>query len=102
MTAPLLRASITDSALPGIILATAILSVWTNCLDPTTEWLNRLIPQPLGLSRYVGSGSKAGYALLLTMSAPWSIGPGLLITVGALQDVPQERYGDTKALDHTR
>ncbi len=78
--------------LPSIIPAIAIFSMWTGFLDPTTGWLNRLILQPLGLPLYPGPGSESGRNLLFAMLALWSIGPGFLIMLGAMQSISQELY----------
>jgi multiple sugar transport system permease protein len=78
--------------LPSIIPGTAILFMWTGFLDPTTGWLNRLILQPLGLPPYPGPFSEAGFTLLSAIQVLWSIGPGFLIMLGAMQAVPQELY----------
>ncbi len=78
--------------LPSIIPAIAIFSMWAGFLDPTTGWLNRLILQPLGLPLYPGPGSESGRNLLLSMLALWSIGPGFLIMLGAMQGVSRELY----------
>ncbi len=77
---------------PSIIPAIAIFSMWTGFLDPTTGWLNRLVLQPLGLPLYPGPGSESGRNLLLSMLALWSIGPGFLIMLGAMQAVSRELY----------
>jgi multiple sugar transport system permease protein len=78
--------------LPSIIPGTAILFMWTGFLDPTTGWLNRLILQPLGLPPYPGPFSEAGFTLLSAIQVLWSIGPGFLIMLGAMQAVPHELY----------
>jgi len=47
-------------------------------VDPGSDWINRLITQPLGLPP-AGVGVDGG-----TMMALWSIGPGFLIMYGAI------------------
>lgn len=78
--------------LPSIIPATAILFMWMGFLDPTSGWLNRFLLEPLGLAPYSGPFSEAGYNLLQMMLGLWSIGPGMLIMLGAMQGVPRELY----------
>jgi len=78
--------------LPSVIPGAAILFVWFGFLDPSTGWLNRLLLEPLGLPAYPGPFSESGYNLYLTMAAMWSIGPGVLIMLGAMQGVPSELY----------
>lgn len=78
--------------LPSIIPATAIPFMWMGFLDPNAGWLNRLVLQPLGLAPYAGPFSEAGYNLLQMMLGLWSIGPGMLIMLGAMQSVPRELY----------
>ena len=77
--------------LPSIIPAAAIFSIWIGFLDPTTGWLDRLILQPLGWPSF-GVRSEAAANLFQAITALWSIGPGLLIMLGAMQGVPQEFY----------
>ena len=55
-------------------------------VDPGSDWINRLITQPLGLPP-AGVGVDGG-----TMMALWSIGPGFLIMYGAMQGVSQELH----------
>jgi multiple sugar transport system permease protein len=78
--------------LPSIIPATAILFMWQGFLDPNAGWLNRLLLQPLGLAPYPGPFTEAGFNLLQMMLGLWSIGPGMLIMLGAMQGVPRELY----------
>ncbi len=78
--------------LPSIIPATAILFMWQGFLDPNAGWLNRLVLQPLGLAPYPGPFTAAGFNLLQMMLGLWSIGPGMLIMLGAMQGVPRELY----------
>ncbi|MGB8645566.1 MAG: sugar ABC transporter permease [Anaerolineae bacterium] len=78
--------------LPSIIPGAAIVSMWFGFLDPTNGWLNRLLLQPLGLPPFAGASNEGAYNLLIAILALWSIGPGMLIMLGALQSVPQELY----------
>lgn len=76
--------------LPSIIPSVAILFMWMGFVDPTTGWLNRLILQPLGLTGFNNVYSEGATNLLFAFSSLWSIGPGLLITLGAMQGMPPE------------
>jgi multiple sugar transport system permease protein len=73
--------------LPSIIPATAIASIWTGFVSPSSGWLDRLILTPLGLPPFL-----PGDPGLRTMMALWSIGPGFLIMYGAMLSVPGELY----------
>lgn len=77
--------------LPSVIPGAAILFVWFGFLDPQTGWLNRLFLEPLGLPPF-GIFSESGYNFYLLMTAVWSIGPGVLIMLGAMQGVSDELY----------
>lgn len=77
---------------PSVIPGAAILFVWFGFLDPSTGWLNRLFLEPLGLPPYPGPSSESGYSMYLIITALWSIGPGILIMLGAMRGVPGELY----------
>jgi multiple sugar transport system permease protein len=76
--------------LPSIIPSVAILFMWTGFVDPTMGWLNRLILQPLGLGSSNGLYVQGLTGLLIAVSSLWSIGPGMLIMLGAMQGIPTE------------
>lgn len=76
--------------LPSIIPSVAILFMWLGFMDPSTGWLNRLIIQPLGLEGFNNLYSDGMRALMFSISSLWSIGPGMLIMLGALQGMPKE------------
>jgi ABC-type sugar transport system permease subunit len=76
--------------LPSIIPGVAILFMWIGFVDPNTGWLNRLILQPLGLTGFNDLYSEGAVSLLFAFSSLWSIGPGLLIMLSALQSLPPE------------
>ncbi len=78
--------------LPSIIPSVAILFMWTGFVEPTTGWLNRLILEPLGLVGFDGVYTEAVVSLLFTISSLWSIGPGVLIMLGAMQSLPPEIF----------
>jgi multiple sugar transport system permease protein len=76
--------------LPSIIPSVAITFMWFGFMDPTTGWLNRFILEPLGLTGFDDMFSDAAVAILFTISSLWSIGPGMLIMLGAMQGVSKE------------
>lgn len=78
--------------LPSIIPSVAFMFMWQGFVDPTSGWLNRLILDPLGLSSLnLFYGRNAGNSLFI-LSSLWTIGPGMLILMGAIQGIPQEIY----------
>ncbi len=76
--------------LPSIVPGVAIFFMWIGFVDPTTGWLNKLILAPLGLNGFNNLYSEGTIALLFGISSLWSIGPGMLIMLGALQGLPPE------------
>lgn len=75
---------------PSIIPGVAILFMWFGFIDPATGWLTKLILRPLGLTGFNDLYSQGAVALLFGLSSLWSIGPGVLIMLGALQGLPPE------------
>ena len=76
--------------LPSIIPSVAIMFMWLGFVDPATGWLNKLILQPLGLGGSNGLYVEGLTSMLFAVNSLWSIGPGMLIMLGALQGIPQE------------
>jgi len=76
--------------LPSIIPSVSIMFMWFGFIDPATGWLNKLVLQPLGLAGSNGLYVEGLTQLLFAVNSLWSIGPGLLIMLGALQGIPQE------------
>jgi multiple sugar transport system permease protein len=76
--------------IPSIIPSIAILFMWFGFLDPTTGWLNRFILEPLGLGGQGGIFAEGAFRFVFTISSLWSIGPGVLIMLGAIQSVSPE------------
>lgn len=76
--------------IPSIIPGVAIVFMWFGFVDPTTGWLNRFILDPLGLLGVDNAFSDLTFNLLFLLSSLWSIGPGILIMLGAMQGVPDE------------
>ncbi len=78
--------------LPSIIPSVAFTFMWQGFVDPTSGWLDRLILGPIGLSSLNHFyGREAGNALFI-LSSLWTIGPGMLIIMGAMQAIPTEIY----------
>ncbi len=76
--------------LPSIIPSVAVLFMWQGFIDPTTGWLNRLILAPLGLTGFDNVYTEGMRGLLMAINSLWSIGPGMLIILAALQSLPKE------------
>ncbi len=75
---------------PSIIPSVAVLFMWFGFVDPNTGWLNRLILAPMGLTGFNDVYSEGAMSLLFAISSLWSIGPGMLIMLGALRGVSPE------------
>jgi ABC-type sugar transport system permease subunit len=78
--------------LPSIIPSAATLFMWRGFVDPKSGWLNPLLLNPLGLSNYVHLSGHGSNASLLILATFWSIGPGFLIMMGAMQGIPADIY----------
>jgi len=76
--------------LPSIIPSVAILFIWQGFVQPGTGWLEKLIIQPMGLEGFNNMYSQAATNLLFGLNSLWSIGPGFLIILAALQGLPPE------------
>jgi multiple sugar transport system permease protein len=76
--------------LPSIIPGVAITFMWFGFVDPTTGWLNRFILEPLGFLGVTNAFTETTFALLFVISSLWSIGPGILIILGAMQGMSKE------------
>ncbi|MFN8413863.1 MAG: sugar ABC transporter permease [Anaerolineales bacterium] len=76
--------------LPSIIPGVAIFFMWNGFVDPGTGWLTKLILEPLGLTGFNNLYSDNAVSFLFSISSLWSIGPGMLIMLGALQGLPPE------------
>ena len=75
---------------PSIIPSIAILFMWWGFTDPATGWLNRLIIQPLGLGAVNDVYAEGARSFFFGISSLWSIGPGMLIMLGAMQSLSPE------------
>jgi multiple sugar transport system permease protein len=78
--------------MPSIIPATAVLFIWLGMANPSNGWINRLIMEPMGFPPIANPFSATGFNILLIVMALWSIGPGFLIMLGAIQSVPPELH----------
>jgi ABC-type sugar transport system permease subunit len=75
--------------LPSIVPSVVLLAVMVGFFNPTTGWVNRLFLEPLGLDFNIFYDQIANQ-IMFAFSALWSIGPGLLIIMGALKGVPED------------
>jgi multiple sugar transport system permease protein len=76
--------------LPSIIPGVAITFMWFGFMDPTVGWLNRFILEPLGMLGFDDMFTDAAINVLVVMQSLWSIGPGMLIMLGAMQGISKE------------
>jgi multiple sugar transport system permease protein len=73
--------------MPSIIPAIAIFFVVSGLANPGSGWIDRLILIPLHLPPLTGL-----FGIFPVILALWTIGPGFLIMLGAMQSVPPEIY----------
>ena len=78
--------------LPSIIPAFSAALMWQGYVNPATGWLNRLILNPLGLEALNHFSSRGASQPLFILSSLWTIGPGILIMMGAMQGIATEIY----------
>jgi multiple sugar transport system permease protein len=78
--------------LPSIIPSAAALFMWQGFTNPKSGWLNPLLLNPLGLAKYVHFSSRGSTPSLLILSTLWSIGPGFMIIMGAMQGIPVDIF----------
>jgi multiple sugar transport system permease protein len=76
--------------LPSIIPSIAVLFMWIGLANPSTGWINRFLLEPLGATGIDNLFSASTTFLLFAISTLWSIGPGILIMMGAMKSVPVE------------
>jgi ABC-type sugar transport system permease subunit len=69
--------------MPSIIPAIAIFIIISGLIDPKTGWIIRLFPSSQSFPLYLF------YPIILSL---WTIGPGFLIMLAAMQSVPKELY----------
>jgi len=73
--------------MPSVIPAIAISFIVSGLLNPSSGWINQLILKPLNLPGIPGRGNF--FQLILAL---WTIGPGFLIMLSAMLNVPRELY----------
>jgi multiple sugar transport system permease protein len=73
--------------MPSIIPALAIFLIISGLISPNSGWIDRLIITPLHLSH-----SLPLYNLFPLILSLWTIGPGFLIMLAAMQAIPKELY----------
>ncbi len=79
--------------IPSIIPAFSAALMWQGYIDPATGWLNRLFLNPLGLEALnIFATRDAASQPLFILSSLWTIGPGILIMLGAMQGIPVEIF----------
>ena len=78
--------------IPSIIPAFAATLMWQGFMSPSTGWLNRIFLNPLGLASWNIFSSRGASQPLMIFSSLWTIGPGMLIMMGAMQGVSPEVY----------
>jgi multiple sugar transport system permease protein len=72
--------------MPSIIPAVAISIIVSGLLNRDSGWLNQLILRPLNLQNVLGRNT---FPIVLAL---WTIGPGFLIMLSAMLNVPREIY----------
>ena len=78
--------------LPSIIPSVAAMFMWQGFVNPRSGWLNPLFLNPLGLAKFVHFSTRGSTPSLLILATFWSIGPGFLIIMGAMQGIPTDIY----------
>ena len=72
--------------MPSIIPAVAISIIVSGLLNRDSGWINELILKPLNLQNSLGRNA---FPIVLAL---WTIGPGFLIMLSAMLNVPREIY----------
>jgi multiple sugar transport system permease protein len=73
--------------MPSVIPAIALFVIVLGLISPGSGWIERLILDPLNLPPMANM-----FSLFPTLLALWTVGPGFLIMLGAMQSVPPEVY----------
>ncbi len=82
--------------LPSIIPSAAAMYVTQGFINPSKGWLNQLILGPIGLASLNHLYSRNGGTTLFILTSLWAIGPGFLIILSALQNIPTEIHEAAK------
>jgi multiple sugar transport system permease protein len=75
---------------PSIIPAPAAAYMWMGFVNPLSGWLTGLLLAPLGLEAWNVFYTRGPGEALFILSSLWTIGPGTLIMLGAMQGIPEE------------
>lgn len=78
--------------LPSIIPAFSAALMWQGYVNPSTGWLNRILLDPMGLGWLNHLSSRGANESLFILSSLWTIGPSILIMLGAMQGISPEIY----------
>jgi len=78
--------------LPSIIPSAAAMFMWDGFTNPKAGWLNALFLNPLGLAKYIHFSSDGPSSFLPILTMLWSIGPGFMIIIGAMQGIPTDLF----------
>ncbi len=78
--------------LPCIIPGAALIQILSGFFDSYNGWWNILVLKPLGMPTINGAFSPAGREMYMWFMILWSVGPGFLIILNAMQSIPQEYY----------
>jgi ABC-type sugar transport system permease subunit len=78
--------------LPSIIPAFSAALMWQGYVNPATGWLNRILLDPLGLGSLNQFDGRGATEALFILSSLWTIGPSILIMLGAMQGISPEVY----------
>jgi multiple sugar transport system permease protein len=75
---------------PSIIPAPAAAYMWQGFVNPLSGWLTNLLLAPFGLQDLNVFYTRGPGEALFILSSLWTIGPGILIMMGAMQGIPDE------------
>jgi ABC-type sugar transport system permease subunit len=78
--------------LPSILPGIAAMYMWQGFLDPASGWVYPFLLNPLGLADIVQLPATYINPTMLILATFWSLGPGFLIMIGAMQGIPQDIY----------
>lgn len=77
---------------PSIIPATAATFMWRGFFNTNSGWATRMILGPLGLEQVSLFFTRGPAEALVILGSLWTIGPGILIMMGAMQGIHAEIY----------
>lgn len=76
--------------LPSIIPSAAAMYVTQGFIHPSKGWLSQLILGPIGLADLNHLYARNNEQTLFILASLWAIGPGFLIIMSGLQNIPSE------------